>query len=255
MSTIFIKESIYSFIKKKLINLYKIKNNLFMKLIKNVSLLVVFFMAFGTTNAQKLKAFGSSIEKKVGPVTKRVPYLDVISYLGHASPGTEDEIKDGKKFYYIYLWIPAVVTELGLRMVSPAGGTKTKNPIVGAGYEDNKGSKDFFDTYITLERSNVYVKEGTAEIKNATWTTLKKNDDSSELPKQPSGRKYNSLLRYESKVGDPLKALTKGLYRIGFTSYKKGEVNGTFLAQIGSPIKIPGVVMSNTIEGLLEQMK
>lgn len=226
-----------------------------MKSIKIVSLLVIFLFAVGNTNAQKLKSFGSSIEKKVGPVKKRVPYLDVISYLGHASPGTENEVKDGKKFYYIYLWVPAVAPELGLRMVSPAGNSKTKNPIMGAGYEENKGSKDFFDTYITLERSSVFLKDGIADSANATWTTLKKNDDSSEMPKQPSGRKYNSLLRYESKVGDPLKALTKGLYRIGFTSYKKGEVNGTFLAQVGSPVKLPGIVMSNTIEGLLAQMK
>lgn len=109
-----------------------------MKLIKNVSLLLVFLTTMGTINAQKLKSFGSSIEKKVGPISKRVPYLDVISYLGHASPGTENEIKDGKKFYYIYLWVPAVAPELGLRMMSPAGKSKTKNPIIGTGYEANK---------------------------------------------------------------------------------------------------------------------
>jgi hypothetical protein len=126
---------------------------------------------------------------------------------------------------------------------------------MGAGYEENKDSKDFFDTYITLERSSVFTKNGIADSENATWTTLEKNDDSGEMPKQPSGRKYNSLLRYKSQVSDPLKALTTGLYRIGFTSYKKGEVNGTFLAQIGSPVKLPGIVMSNTLDGLLAQME
>jgi hypothetical protein len=226
-----------------------------MKSIKNVSLLLIFLSTMGTINAQKLKGFGGLTEVTVGPITKKVPYLDVISYLGHASPGTENEIKDGKKFYYIYLWVPAVAPELGLRMVSPAGKSKTKNPIIGAGYEDHKDSKDFFDTYITLERSSVFTKGGIADSANATWTTLEKNDDSSEMPKQPSGRKYNSLLRYKSQIGDPLKALTTGLYRIGFTSYKKGEVNGTFLAQVGSPIKLPGIVMSNSLDGLLEQMK
>ncbi len=226
-----------------------------MKLFKNVSLLAVFAIAIGTANAQKLKAFGSSIEKKVGPVTKRIPYTDVVSYLGHASPGTETEIKDGKKFYYIYLWVPTVAPELGVRMMSPVGKTKTKNAILGTGFEDNKSSKDYFDTYITLERSSVISESGIAKAGNAKWFALAKNDDSSEMPKQPSGRGYNSLLRYQSKKSDPLKALTRGLYRIGFTSYKKGEVNGTFLAQVGSPVKLPGVAMSNTLEGLLEQMK
>ncbi|MBP1841293.1 Lipl32 family lipoprotein [Formosa algae] len=226
-----------------------------MKFIKKVSVLFIFALAMTTVNAQKLKSFESSIEKKVGPVTKKLPYTDVISYLGHAAPGSEDEVKDGKKFYYIYVWIPAVAPELGLRMMSPAGSAKTKNAIIGAGYEDNKDSEDFFDTYITLERSSVFTADKIADSASATWTKLASNDDSSEMPKQPSGSSYNSLLRYESQTGDPLKALTKGLYRIGFTTYKTGEVNGTFLAQIGSPVKLPGVVMSNTIEGLLEQMK
>jgi len=225
-----------------------------MKLFKITFLLVLFIFSVGVCSAQKLKAFNSTIEKKVGPVTKKIPYTSIISYLGYAAPGTEDEVKDGKKFYYIYVWIPAVAPELGLRMMSPANNTKVKNPIVGPGYEENKDSKDYFDTYITFERSDIFKKDNISNAADATWTTLGRNDDSSEMPKQPSGRKYNSVLRHKSKVGDPLEAITTGLYRIGFTSYKKGEVNGTFLAQIGSPVKLPGVYMSNTIEGLLEQM-
>lgn len=220
-----------------------------------IALLATFAMfAFNTVNAQKLKAFGSSIEKKVGPISKRVPYTDVVSYLGHAAPGTEDEVKDGKKFYYIYVWVPAVAPELGLRMVSPAGKTKVKNPIKGATYDANADSKDYFDTYITLERSDIVSEDKIGDAASANWHVLERNDDSSELPKQPSGRKYNSLLRYKSKTGDPVGALTRGLYRIGFTTYKTGEVNGTFLAQIGSPVKLPGVVMAKTIEELKAQM-
>jgi len=79
------------------------------------------------TQAQKLKKFGSSIEKKMGPKTIKVPYTDVVSYLGYASPGNEDETRDGKKFYYIYIWVPAVAPELGVRMMSPVGKTKIKN--------------------------------------------------------------------------------------------------------------------------------
>ncbi len=218
-------------------------------------LAVISFLALGNVNAQKLKAFGSSIEKKIGPVVKKVPYTDVVSYLGHAAPNTEDEVKNGKKFYYIYVWIPAVAPELGLRMMSPAGSVKIKNAIKGASYDSNAKSKDYFDTYITLERSDILTEGAIKNAATASWTILARNDDSGEMPKQPSGSSYNSLLRYESKVGDPLKALTRGLYRIGFTTYKRGEVNGTFLAQIGSPIKLPGVVMAKTVDELLAQMK
>jgi len=210
----------------------------------------------GELNAQKLGSFDSSLEKKVGPKTIAVPYTSVISYLGYAAPGNEDATVDGKKFYYIYIWVPAVVTELGVRMMSPVGEVKIKKPIKAADFDENSGSEDFFDTYITLERSSIITKDNISEeaVANAIWTTLKKNDDSGQMPKQPSGRKYNSLLRYESEVGDPLKALTVGLYRVGFTTFKTGEVKGTFLAEVGAPIKIPGVAMAKTIEELNAQL-
>lgn len=226
-----------------------------MKHLKSYLFLTLIVFCFTNIQAQKLKAFGSSKEVKAGPITKRVPYTDVNSYLGYAAPDTEDEVVDGKKFYYIYVWVPAVAPELGVRMMSPVSKkTKVKDPIMGAGYEENVGSKDYFDTYITLERSDVVTKEGMANMDAANWWKLAKNDDSSDMPKQPSGRKYNSLLRYVSKTGDPKGALTRGLYRIGFTSFKKGEVNGTFLAQVASPIKIPGVIMGKTVEDILSQL-
>ncbi|MEE9364769.1 MAG: Lipl32 family lipoprotein [Cellulophaga sp.] len=220
--------------------------------IKLVVLSVFAFCSFFNAEAQKLKKFGSSIEKKIGPKTIKVPYTDVISYLGYAAEGNEDEVKDGKKFYYIYLWVPAVAPELGVRMISPVGKTKIKKAIKSAAFEANASSSDYFDTYITLERSSIFTKDAISvdAAKNATWTVLASNDDSSEMPKQPSGSKYNSLLRYKSQVSDPTKALTVGLYRIGFTTYKTGEVKGTFLAQVAAPIKLPGVVMAKTIEEL-----
>ncbi len=204
-----------------------------------------------TLNAQKLKKFGSSTEKKVGPKTIKVPYTDVISYLGYASPGNEDAVVDNKKFYYIYVWVPLAAPELGVRMVSPTDG-KTKGAIASQAYTDNASSEDYFDTYITLERSDIISKDNITEdgAKNANWVILERNDDSSEMPKQPSGRSYNSLLRYKSEMSNPEKALTSGLYRVGFTTYKTGEVKGTFMAEVAAPIKLPGVVMAKTIEEL-----
>ncbi|GGX33951.1 Lipl32 family lipoprotein [Aquimarina muelleri] len=222
---------------------------------KTKILIVIAILAFGTTfntSAQKLKKFGSSIEKKIGPKTIKVPYTDIVSYLGYAASGNEDEVKDGKKFYYIYLWVPAVAPELGVRMMSPVGKTKVKNATKSAAYTENASSEEYFDTYITLERSDIISKDNISEdaVKSANWVTLERNDDSGEMPKQPSGSSYNSLLRYKSEASNPTKALTVGLYRIGFTTYKAGEVKGTFLAEVAAPIKLPGVVMAKTIEDL-----
>lgn len=203
-------------------------------------------------NAQKLGNFGSSKEKKLGPKSIRVPYTEVISYLGYADAGNEDEVKMGKKFYYIYVWVPAVAPEFGIRMMSPVGKTKVKDAIESEAYTDHADSEDFFDTYITLERSNIVKASdiSTEKAKAADWVILSRNDDSREMPQNPSGRNYNSLLRHVSTPGNPAKALTAGLYRIGFTTFKIGEVKGTFLAQVAAPIKIPGIVMAKTIDEL-----
>ena len=48
-------------------------------------------------------------------------------------------------------------------------------------------------------------------------------------------------MRITSDPSNPEKSLVMGLYRIGFTTYKTGEVQGSFLAQLGAPIKLPGV--------------
>jgi len=225
------------------------KKNLFI-----VALLI--FAVVGSAQAQKLDKFSSSVTKKVGPKTVNIPYTDVISYLGYAAPNTEDEIKDGKKFYYVYIWIPLAAPELGVRMLSPVADNAPKEASKSADFEANAKSTEFFDTYITLERSDIIKVEDItpAKVKAAKWTTLERNDDSSEMPKQPSGSSYNSLLRYTSDVNDPTKALTAGLYRVGFTTYKTGEVKGTFLAEVGAPVKLPGVAVGktpDTVRGLL----
>ncbi|MGZ3905035.1 MAG: LipL32 family surface lipoprotein [Bacteroidia bacterium] len=41
-----------------------------------------------------------------------------------------------------------------------------------------------------------------------------------------------------------------GLYRIGFTTYKVGEVQGSFVAQVGAPVKLPGVKIAKTLDEL-----
>lgn len=218
-----------------------------------ITLLCICFIAT-CANAQKLSSFKSSITKTKGPKTIKVPYTDVITYLGYAEVGSEDAIVDGKKFTYLYLWIPAVAPELGVRMMSPVGDTKIpKGATEAPNYAANATSKDYFDTYITLERAiTIVTKDAVTKEKagSAKWITLARNDDSSEMPKNPGGSSYNSLLRHKSVASDPKKALTVGLYRIGFTTYKKGEVKGTFLAEIGAPVKLPGVEIAKTIDEL-----
>ncbi|MFL5752387.1 MAG: LipL32 family surface lipoprotein [Bacteroidia bacterium] len=186
----------------------------------------------------------------------RIPYTSMISYYGYVKPGAApDETREGKKYYYLYLWIPAAAPEIGIRMISPVPekmAKPEKEDIVAADYTANMADKtNYFDTWISLERADGITS--TADLdkaKTAKWNRYDQNDDSGEMPAQPSGSKYNSLMRITSEVSNPLKALVTGLYRIGFTTYKVGEVQGSFLAQVGAPVDLPGVAIAKDIEAL-----
>ena len=167
---------------------------------------------------------------------------------------------DGKKMYYLYVWIPVVAPELGIRMMSPApaGVMPTANDFVSPLWAD--GSKDttsYFDTWISWERALEVINPEDIATKgpSATWLRFAANDDSSELPPQPSGKSHNSVLRIVSSPSDPLRSLIRGLYRIGFTSYKVGEVQGTFWAQVGAPLKIPGVQITSTLADMAKAVQ
>jgi hypothetical protein len=207
--------------------------------------------------AQKLDKFGAEMGKKsVMGKEVRVPYTDVISYYGYITPGAKpDEEREGKKYYYLYVWIPAVAPEIGIRMISPVPDkmAPAEGDFVSADYKANESDKkNYFDTWITLERAQgvTSAEEIVTKGKTASWNTYDRNDDSGEMPAQPSGSKYNSLMRVVSETSDPLKALVVGLYRVGFTTYKTGEVQGSFLAQIGSPVKLPGVQIATDLDTL-----
>jgi hypothetical protein len=222
---------------------------------------LIFFGISIIVNAQKLDKFGADMGKKtVMGKEIRVPYTDIVSYFGYVKPGAvPDETRDGKKFYYLYLWIPAVAPELGIRMISPIpeGMKPAETDFVGADYTANESDKtNYFDTWITLERADgITSVDDILKGKTASWNSYGVNDDSGEMPAQPSGSKYNSLMRITSETSNPLKALVVGLYRIGFTTYKTGEVKGSFLAQVGAPVKLPGVGIAAKLEDLQKLVK
>jgi hypothetical protein len=229
---------------------------------KNVLAFLVCLGTLTVATAQKLDKFGADLAKKsmMGKEI-RVPYTDLNSYFGFIKPGGKpDEVKGGKKMYYVYVWIPIAAPEIGIRMISPAPDSvkPSDKDYVTADYTANAtDTKSFFDTWITFERAEGVFKleDAATKAKTAKWTSIETNDDSSEMPAQPSGSKYNSLMRITSDTSNPTKSLVMGLYRIGFTTYKTGEVQGSFLAQIGAPIKLPGVAIAAKPEDLMAAKK
>ena len=225
---------------------------------KNVLAAIICLSFAVNATAQKLDKFGADLGKKslMGKEV-RVPYTDLSSYFGFVKPGTApDEVVNGKKMYYVYVWIPVAAPEIGIRMISPVPeGTKTTDKdIVSADYTANAAdTKSYFDTWISFERAEsvLRLEDVATKAKTTKWISIEQNDDSSEMPAQPSGSKYNSLMRITSDTSNPTKSLVMGLYRIGFTTYKRGEVTGSFLAQIGAPIKLPGVQIAAKPEQII----
>ncbi|HLN95693.1 MAG TPA: LipL32 family surface lipoprotein [Flavobacterium sp.] len=227
-----------------------------MKKLMLAAAVAVAFMS--SAHAQKLDKFGADLGKKsVMGKDIRVPYTDLTSYFGYIKPGAApDEVKNGKKMYYVYVWIPIAAPEIGIRMISPApeGMKPGAKDFVTADFTANAAdTKSFFDTWITFERAEGILKleDAAAKAKTAKWVSIESNDDSGDMPAQPSGKKYNSLMRITSDPNNPTKSLVMGLYRIGFTTYKTGEVQGSFLAQLGAPVSLPGVAVAARPEDLL----
>lgn len=69
---------------------------------------------------------------------------------------TPDEVKNGKKMYYIYVWIPVAAPEIGVRMISPVPDSvkpTDKDYVCAAFTENASNTKSLFDTWVTLERA------------------------------------------------------------------------------------------------------
>lgn len=229
---------------------------------KVLAISILAALVLGGCSSTPLGKFGGEKGKKVvAGKTIRLPYTDVKSYYGYVKPGSEaDEVKHGKKYNYIYVWIPVAAPEIGVRMVSPVPNDAkvVEGDFVSRYWNERDNGENYFDTYIEFERSLSIIDTAQiteTNVKNSNWQMLKSNDDSGEVPALPSGAHYNSLLRVETELNNPTKALVRGLYRIGFTTFKRGEVKGSFIAQVGAPIKIPGVIMANSIEELQEKLR
>lgn len=191
----------------------------------------------------------SSMSKGVGPLSVQIPYANMVDYYGYVSSDVkpDGEYKE-KDAFFLYFWVPAIIDEVGVAMYSPADKAPAEGDFKSGTY-DNLIATDaeaFFDTYLVLEKMDIFdpakIKDGGSPI-----SELATNDDSSEMHKNPSGSSYNSLLRHESEVSDPLKALTRGVYRISFTSFR-GDVEGSFIANVGT--NLPGVVIASSLTEL-----
>lgn len=203
-------------------------------------------------SGDELPTLTSSVTKGFGFAKVSVPYANSVNYFGYIDKDSKpDEKINGKDAYYIYVWVPAALDELGVRMISPVGNLATpeKADFVQSNYiKKHKSDPDkWFDTWLRVERMDVIEP---TKIKNAkkSLQVLDKDDDGDDTYEEERHSKYNSLVRIKTEVSSPTKALVRGVYRIALTTYKKGKVEGSFVASIGS--NIPGIKMATSLEEL-----
>ncbi|KZN28963.1 LipL32 family surface lipoprotein [Pseudoalteromonas luteoviolacea] len=191
----------------------------------------------------------SSISQGVGPLEVRAPYANYVNYYGYVDASVKPEGKyKGKDTYYLYAWVPAAVDEIGISMQSPVETKPTDKDFVhnnfAPGMEKDKAK--FFDTYIVFDRMNI-IDSGKIAQGGKVLQPLGYNDDTRELPANPSGSYYNSLLRQTTNLNNPTESLVRGVYRISFTSFRS-QVEGSFEATIGT--NVPGVKIAASLEEL-----
>jgi len=193
----------------------------------------------------------SSISEGVAGIEARLPYANYSNYFGYVDSSVQPEGKyKGKDTYYLYAWVPAAVDEIGVSMISPAVSAPAEADFKHANFTSGmqKDADKYFDTYIVFDRLNIIdntkIKNGGKVLQN-----LGRNDDTSELPANPSGANYNSLLRKTTSMNNASEALVRGVYRISFTSFRS-NVEGSFEATIGT--NVPGVKIAASLEELHE---
>ena len=204
------------------------------------------------TSGDGLPTLTSSKKTGFGFASVRAPYVESTNYFGYIDKNAKaDAVIKGKNAFFLYVWVPAAADEIGVRMISPVGNLASpeKGDFVHPNYaKANKADPEqWFDTWLRVERMNII---DPAEIKTGgtVLNVLDEDDDSDDTYEEERHSKYNSLVRIETKLNSPTKALVRGLYRITLTTFKKGDVAGSFVTTIGS--NIPGIKVAETPEKL-----
>ena len=195
-----------------------------------------------------LPTLTSSKKKGIGFASVSVPYLNSVNYFGYIDKNAKaDTVIKGKNAFFLYMWVPAAADEIGVRMISPVGdlAKPEDGDFVHPNYTKaaKADPKQWFDTWLRVERMSVI---DPAQIKTVgkVLNVLDEDDDGDDTYDEERHAKYNSLVRIQSEVSNPTKALVRGLYRITLTTFKTGDVEGSFVTTVGS--NVPGIKIAES---------
>ncbi len=203
-------------------------------------ILGVALLCCGVSRAQRMGPFCSfSVNQEPDGNVSIGPYIGTVSYFGYFEDGNlADDTSANQNKYYFYFSLPQSTNEIGARALSPIPTTimPSRGDQVAMNYFENETNKsDFFDPVIMLEKC---VND---ESGKGVWVQLGINDNSEELPAQPTGERNNALIRVSSDSVDVSKMLVPGVYRIVVKDkFDRPAVGGCFL-QVGTTCRVSGL--------------
>ena len=206
-------------------------------------------------NAQRLDRFAMS--KFAAGGQKGIAYPMQKSFFAKLPTDTiPSYIRGDTTFYFIYLWLPERVKELGLQLVSPVpqNASANKGDYQVEDYHDSlKKARNYFDPLLIAVRvlninspEEIFIKGN-----NISLRLMGRNDNSPEAVAQPSMMKKNSLLRIGVSESDTAYA-PAGLYTISFASTDNKKPEGTFVLQVGVTEVVPGLKLFRRQDELTE---
>jgi len=187
----------------------------------------------------------------------RPPYLSLFGYFGYLEPAASTAPQAAEAPECVYFWLPTSTPELGVRFASGRAGKArpdSSRDVVESAYAAHKNDPASFDPAIEVQRCVTALQLADVATPCAQWVALGDNDDSPEMPANQAGKRTNSLVRVGTHPEDPLKSLTRGLYRVNIRAAKGTTAQGTFLLQLGAPVLLEQVAMARTPQALGEAL-
>jgi hypothetical protein len=226
---------------------------------RNFFLIMVLLVFPALLNAQRLDRFAMS--KFAAGGEKGIAYSMQKSFFGKLPSDTIPfYILHDTTYYYVYLWLPKPVRELGIQLISPVPqfGSARKGDYEAEDYHDSlKIAGKYFDPVLIAERMlgidspEAALKRGKEFMVNMMFG---RNDNSNEAPSQPTMMRKNSLLRIGVNEKDSTYA-PAGVYMILFTSADNKKPEGTFVLQVGVTEIVPGLKIFRRLNELTEENK
>ncbi|HLG34077.1 MAG TPA: LipL32 family surface lipoprotein [Bacteroidia bacterium] len=222
---------------------------------KKIILLFFLFLFCLAGNAQRLDRFAMSRFAAGGE--SGVAYPLQKNFFGKLPTDTIPSYTRGDTtFYFVYVWLPEPVRELGVQLISPVPefASAAKGDYETEDYHDSlKAAGKYFDPQLLVERVlNInFPEEIFVKGNKAAWRLLGRNDNSAEAPAHPSLKKNNSLFRtgITEKDTSPVPA---GLYCITIAAAENKKPEGTFVLQVGGTEQIPGLKIFRRADELSE---